>query len=357
MKLLLSCMLFLLCSVNINSYATSTKKTGEGITFEEKLSWKQILEKAKKEHKFIFVDCFTTWCGPCKKMERDVYPQPEVGQVFNSNFICVKMQIDTSKVDNEDIKNHYADAQFISKQYKIDAYPTYLFFMPDGKLINRSTGLQEPERFIALAKETIDPNKNYYSLLELFKKGKLNSEQTVWLTNKASILGDEGTANEIARLYLVKMPNDSMFIKENIEIIKKLTKTSSDRGFQFFYQQSDVIDSIMSTLDYSKTIVSSIIYKEMVEPELSASKMLHTEPDWNKINSVVKSKYDPYYGERMVLSAKLSWTDTPKNPDYIKNLVNYFDKYGPAESEKGEMISFELNQVAWQVFLSSNNKE
>ena len=40
----------------------------QGIQFEIG-SWKEVLQKAKQENKLIFVDLYTTWCGPCKKME------------------------------------------------------------------------------------------------------------------------------------------------------------------------------------------------------------------------------------------------------------------------------------------------
>ena len=44
----------------------------KGIHFEQGLSWKDILAKAKAEHKYIFVDCYATWCGPCKYMDKNV---------------------------------------------------------------------------------------------------------------------------------------------------------------------------------------------------------------------------------------------------------------------------------------------
>jgi len=42
----------------------------EGIRFEQVGSWNELLDKAMKENKHIMVDCYTTWCGPCRMMEK-----------------------------------------------------------------------------------------------------------------------------------------------------------------------------------------------------------------------------------------------------------------------------------------------
>lgn len=39
----------------------------------------------------MFVDFYTDWCGPCKVMARDVFPQKQVGDFFNAKFVCLKL--------------------------------------------------------------------------------------------------------------------------------------------------------------------------------------------------------------------------------------------------------------------------
>src|SRR5436190_21670739 len=99
-----------------------------GIQFDKNLSWQQLLLKAKQKHKYIFVDCYATWCAPCKKMELEVFPQKEVGEYMNSHFISVRVQMDTSKYDSEYTRNWYNDAHSLERQFKVSAFPTYLFF-------------------------------------------------------------------------------------------------------------------------------------------------------------------------------------------------------------------------------------
>src|SRR5579863_6830712 len=69
----------------------------KGMQFEHDLSWSGILAKAKAENKYIFMDCFTTWCGPCKFMSTTIFPQEETGNYFNDKFINVKVQLDTAQ--------------------------------------------------------------------------------------------------------------------------------------------------------------------------------------------------------------------------------------------------------------------
>ena len=57
-------------------------------------TWEEALEKAKKEDKLIFVDAYTTWCGPCKRMSKQVFPQDAVGEFYNKNFVSMKIDME-----------------------------------------------------------------------------------------------------------------------------------------------------------------------------------------------------------------------------------------------------------------------
>ncbi len=46
----------------------------QGMKFEHGITWKEIQAKAKAENKYIFMDAFTTWCGPCKYMAANIFP-------------------------------------------------------------------------------------------------------------------------------------------------------------------------------------------------------------------------------------------------------------------------------------------
>ena len=65
----------------------------DGVNFEH-LSFREALDKAKSEQKYVFMDCYTSWCGPCKNMTQNVFPQKKAGDYFNPKFICVKYDME-----------------------------------------------------------------------------------------------------------------------------------------------------------------------------------------------------------------------------------------------------------------------
>lgn len=167
-------------------------------------SWSEILELAKRENKAIFIDVYTEWCGPCKKMAAEIFPQQKVGDVFNAHFINYK--IDAEK--GEGIQ--------LAAKYEARAFPTYLFINNQGELVYRTTGYMQAEAFIKEANIAIaeknDPkplvkwtdeynagNRNKDFLLGFLKKRQATELPSAALTDEVfSKLGtDELQQKEI----------------------------------------------------------------------------------------------------------------------------------------------------------------
>src|SRR5665647_3947559 len=67
-------------------FVHSVQAQDTGIKFEHNSNWQSIVAMAKAKDKYIFVDCFTTWCGPCREMSNNIFPMEEVGNFFNAKF-------------------------------------------------------------------------------------------------------------------------------------------------------------------------------------------------------------------------------------------------------------------------------
>ena len=67
----------------------SFQAEGQGVLFFPG-TWKQAIAKAKTENKPLFVDFYTDWCGPCKKMDKEVFTDAKVAEFYNTNFITIQ---------------------------------------------------------------------------------------------------------------------------------------------------------------------------------------------------------------------------------------------------------------------------
>lgn len=201
----------------------------QGIRFERDLSWKEIQIKAKASGKAIFIDAYTTWCGPCKQMDRDVFPNKEVGDFFNQHFISFKLQMDKTPNDAADIKKQYADAEWFEKNYQITSYPCYLFFDINGKLIHRAGGGGlKPKDFIAIGEEARDPAKQMLSFKKKYDQGERSTEFMKNYIYKLAAAGDqllEPTADEFLKLQ--KDP----FSAESVGMMMFMTTGSTSKYF------------------------------------------------------------------------------------------------------------------------------
>lgn len=128
----------------------------EGIRFETG-TLENVLKKAKRTDKYVFIDCYTVWCGPCKRMAKDVFTHPKVAEYFNSTFINYKMDMEKG------------EGREVQKRYGVSAFPTFLFLDGEGNLIYKAVGVKEPDIFIGAAKEVFN-DQNVLKLGQVYKQ-------------------------------------------------------------------------------------------------------------------------------------------------------------------------------------------
>jgi thioredoxin-related protein len=287
-----------------------------GIYFERGLSWSKILEKAKKENKYIFLDGYTTWCGPCKQMAKEIFPKQEVGAFFNQNFLNVAVQFDITSIDNPEVKSWYKDAKKIHEAYKVGSYPTYLYFNPQGNLVQTLVGsTADAKEFIEKSKLALDPKTQYATLKRQYHEGNRDSTFLANITSMAYSLREQDSLRYYAHDYLKLQKN--LFSPNNIKLITATTKKSSDIGFVLLRSQPDLVDSIVGH-KVSRRIVKHIVSEEIIRP-MTRSNLTITEygggmvvyggaiipnVDWQ----LAKTKLDVNYSdisEEMLRQAKL----------------------------------------------------
>ena len=149
----------LLCLLLFLTLGLSSGAQVNGIRFTNDTLLSTILEKAKKANKLVFIDCYDTFCGACKLMDKQVFPDKEVGSFFNKNFINAKFDM----LKSEGIK--------IQKTYNIRWVPTFLFLNSKGEIVASAIGFLDSKNFIRIGQSALTPklfsNDKLISLLVL----------------------------------------------------------------------------------------------------------------------------------------------------------------------------------------------
>lgn len=98
--------------------------------------FKSALSKAEADGKLMMVDVYTTWCGPCKMLDKNTFPAKEVVDKA-ANFVTLKLDAEAG------------DGPELQKKYNVQGYPTILFIDGKGNLVHSVIGYMDPAALVA----------------------------------------------------------------------------------------------------------------------------------------------------------------------------------------------------------------
>ncbi len=155
----------------------------------EWISMNEALEAQEKEPKKIFLDVYTTWCGPCKAMDKKTFNHPDVAKYLNENFYAVKFNGEGTETvfyndfeytnPNHDPNRKGRNAQHLfAAALKVQAYPTVVFFDEEANIISPVRGYKSAQQLEVYLKMI---NENHYKEIttsEAWKDYQANFENT-----------------------------------------------------------------------------------------------------------------------------------------------------------------------------------
>lgn len=213
-----------------------------GISFEHS-SWEDILKKAKEENKLIFIDAYTTWCGPCKMMARNVFTDAEVGTFFNQNFINVKL--DMEKEPGLSLKT----------KLNVTAYPTLIFIDANEKIEHKAVGALPKAEFLKFGNEVLGNEMKLSDYNEAYKKNGISDFK--FLTSYLEMLtsaGENAKLKEVVIRYFDELESTRLLSKENWDLFKKYINNTDNKAFQYVLDQREVFEATFDAKEVSEKI-------------------------------------------------------------------------------------------------------
>jgi len=238
-----------------------TSSIGQDIQFSHE-NFASVRARAKEEKKLIFIDFYTVWCGPCKRMAAEVFKKPDVAELYNGRFVNYKLDAERG------------EGIALAKKYEVSYYPSFVFIDAEGNLYNKSVGYQVDTAFIQLARQTqkeFETPDNLVLLKAAYPKHKTDTAFLLKYINK--LTAAEMSAADPIELYLTiqtAVPANSrsmmeflvthwrylrlggrseVILKKNINEFTKMAEGNKD---QLLFLQNYESWLLYGTLNYAK---------------------------------------------------------------------------------------------------------
>jgi thiol-disulfide isomerase/thioredoxin len=275
----------------------------QGIVFETG-TWEEVSQKAENEDKLIFVDAYTTWCGPCKAMAANVFTHADVGSFYNKTFLNVKMDMESP-----------AGREF-GKKYPVSAYPTLLFINGSGKVVKKVIGGQQVAGFLALGAETAKLGGP--SIEELEAKFNSGDKSYKVVQKYVSAIARSGkSTTKLLNEYFNSNP--PITANEKAMLLYEASLDADSKIFEMMVGQKNNLLNLVGESAYNEKVKSacSATVKKAIEHELT---ILLEE-------AITKGyQYLTVGAKEFELKSRLDYAKSFKdNNSYLKNVTEYAD--------------------------------
>ncbi len=278
---------------------------GQGIEFFHG-TWEEAKAKAKESGKLVFVDAYTTWCGPCKRMAADIFPQPEVGTYYNANFINYKLDMEKG------------EGPAFAKKYGIRAYPTLLFINGEGEKVYNHVGGSDAKGLVFIGSTAIEKYDKSPALAVKYNGGDKSPElileyiKALNSSNKSSL--------KVANEYLNGQKNNISDV--HYRIIYEAATTSDSKPYEYLISNEKSIVKL-----YDQKAFDQRKYKALLN---SINKSIEYDSPELQIEALTTAKkvLDKDNNKMFILETDLIHADATKNGQkYISVASNIGKNY------------------------------
>lgn len=155
------------------------------------IDWRPTLADARREasqrKRPLVVYMHTAWCGPCKRLKRDTFPDPRVRAILNQRTVPFALDGDS------------AAGKRFRKRYHVNSYPTMLVFRPGGAEIDRLFGFRQPPQFVSAVDDVLHDRNTVGDLRRRAKAAPESVEIRHRLGLQLALRGDVDEAAEHLR--------------------------------------------------------------------------------------------------------------------------------------------------------------
>ena len=298
----------------------------QGVLFEG-LSWQDALTKAKAEDKLIFVDAYADWCGPCKQMDKDAFPDADLGNFYNQTFVNLKINVEKG------------EGWKFAEKYKVQALPTLFYINGDGQVVHKSLGMRSAVDLVLIGKEAIHPVANLKYFQDNYQARKNDPE--------------------FLKTYVILLKN--LRAEGGVEMLDEYLRTQSDWNNEqtipliYEFVGLDLDDKKFKYMIDNKETFYQFVGEEEVDDRIKyAIEVNYGIHDNEKLLAEKFNEFFPVKAQRFIdewkLRRLLKKYNGKASDEFVNFAISFFDKY--------EMYEWnQLNNLAWNIYEVTSDKD
>ncbi|PSJ75457.1 hypothetical protein C7N43_18870 [Sphingobacteriales bacterium UPWRP_1] len=304
--------LLFLCAFSLMLFLAASMPLQNGISFQQEGNFETLMERVLNEQSFAFVH--TTWngCAPCNTLEQSLYPNPDVGRLYNANFINFRLNVDRTEYFN------------IANILNLGKNAALLYFEPNGQLIKKTENVRSADDLISNAKEVI--------LLQ--EKTVANRQKLETLYRKAN--NELASPQELYECaYLLKTFNQPCS-----DVVNQYLQTQSDEELKsdenigFIYDfldnvETKAVDHLLADIQHYKLKYGAVLNEKLTIALYNSLRIAIQQRDdkiFQKIMMVIHNANLPHT-EDLLYFVKAQYYENTKSFDKFAVITNSYVKH------------------------------
>ena len=201
--------------------------------------WVNVLKKAEKDKKTIFLDIYATWCGPCKKMDNEVFADNSVAEYYNANFI-------NTKIDGES-----EFGSVLVRDFSLKGYPS-MYYIDNDKFIYSVLFGFKPSVLLLEYGKTIEKNKTRLKQYAVsFEAGTLQGAGIQEYIDLLTEIDYTEPIGKISGLFINSMELADILNPDNKQLIINSSITFESDPFQAILSNQDTLSDLWGIEDFT----------------------------------------------------------------------------------------------------------